>query len=212
MRRWRSLFGAGESSDDRLARIGSQRWVVIDLETSGLDPARDTLLAIGGVAVSAQRVRVDDSFEQVVRPAQTSDRANILVHGIGEGMQRAGSEPALACSAFLQWCAGAPLVAFHASFDRAFLARALAGLPGRASRLDWLDLAALAPALNPRVRAHALDEWLDHFGLEASQRHHASADAFATAMLFVRLMAQVPPMERDLQGLQRLARAQRWAG
>jgi DNA polymerase-3 subunit epsilon len=212
MRGWRRLFGAGEPSDDRLARIASQRWVVVDLETSGLDPARDTVLAIGGAAVCAQRVRVEDSFERVVRPAHPSDRANILVHGIGEGMQRAGTDPALACGDFLRWCAGAPLVAFHASFDRAFLTRALARLPGRSPRLDWLDLAALAPALNPRVRAHALDEWLDHFGLEAGQRHHASADAFATAMLFVRLMAQVPPRERDLDGLQRLARAQRWAG
>ena len=209
---WRTFLGTGEPPEARLARIAAQRWVVVDVETGGLDPASDPLLAIGAVAVRDGRIDVDDSLESVVRPAAPSDRANVLIHGIGHGAQREGLDPAQACRTFLDWAGDAPRVAFHASFDRAVLARAVRSALGERGEARWLDLAALAPALNPNVRAKALDEWLAHFGLVVAQRHHASADAFATAMLFLRLLAQVPPGERGVESLQRLARAQRWAG
>ena len=195
-----------------MRRIDDQRWVVLDVETSGLDQRNDRLLSIGAVAVRGRRVSVEDSFERVVRPAIASDRPNILIHGIGVQAQREGIDPRQACSEFLDYAGAAPLVGFHASFDRAFLTRTVRIHLGRTLSADWLDLAALAPALNPGLRAKALDEWLDHFGIVVTQRHHASADAFATAMLFLRLLAQVPAGERDLGGLQRLARAQRFAG
>jgi len=211
--RWlRTFLGRAEPVDDRIRRIEAQRWVVLDVETSGLDQHRDELLAIGAVAVRQRRVVVDDSFERIVRPPRASGRANILVHGIGAQAQLDGDDPKEACRGFLDWAGPAPLVGFHVSFDRAFLARSARFYLGLTLNADWLDLAALAPALNPGVRAKALDEWLDHFGLQATQRHHASADAFATAMLFLRLLSQVPATERDLPGLQRLALAQRWAG
>ncbi len=212
MRWWRTFLGRGEAPEARLARIAAQRWVVLDVETGGLDVERDPLLAIGAVAVRDGRIDVDDSFESLVRPPAPSHRANVLIHGIGHGAQRDGVEPAAACRAFLDWAGDAPMVAFHAAFDRGVLARAVRGALG--ARLDarWLDLAALAPALNPDLRAKALDEWLEHFRLSVDQRHHASADAFATAMLFLRLLAQVPPAERGVESLQQLARAERWAG
>jgi DNA polymerase-3 subunit epsilon len=211
--RWlRGLLGGGDSAAERAARIAAQRWVVLDVETSGLDPERDVLLAIGAVAVRDGRIDVDDSFETVVRPPRTSERGNILIHGIGEGAQREGAEPAQACRAFLDWAGDAPLVAFHAAFDRGFLVRAVRAHLGGKLAATWLDLAGLAPALNPGVRAKALDDWLAHFALPVDQRHHASADAFATAMLFLRLLGQVPPGDRDVATLRGLERSQRWSG
>lgn len=211
--RWLQTFlGRAERVEDRLRRIDDQRWVVLDVETSGLDQRTDRLLSIGAVAVRGRRVSIEDSFERVVRPATASDRSNILIHGIGVQAQRDGVDPRRACGEFLDYAGTAPLVGFHAAFDRAFLTRTVRTHLGRTLSADWLDLAALAPALNPGLRAKALDEWLDHFGIVVTQRHHASADAFATAMLFVRLLAQVPAGERDPGGLQRLALAQRFAG
>jgi len=211
--RWLKTFlGVAETVDERARRIAALRWVVVDVETSGLDQQADALLAIGAVAVRERRVVVADSFETVMRQQSASTRSNILIHGIGERAQREGVEPREAIGAFLDYAGPAPLVGFHASFDRAFLARSVRFHLGLTLNADWLDLAALAPALNPTVRAKALDEWLDHFGLSVTQRHDASADAFATAALFLRLLAQQPPGERDFRSLQRLALAQRFAG
>jgi DNA polymerase-3 subunit epsilon len=188
------------------------RWVVVDVETSGLDQAADRLLSIGAVAVRDGAIAVTDSLEVVIRQERASARANILLHGIGAGAQLSGTDPAQACRDFLDYAGNSPLVGFHSGFDRAFLARAARLYLGLPLNADWIDLAALAPALNPGVRAKALDEWLAHFGIQVEQRHDASADAFATAMLLLRLLKQVPPAQRHFRHLQKLSLSGRWAG
>jgi len=186
------------------------RWVVVDVETSGLDKACDVVLAIGAVAVHGEHVSVADSFEVLVRPERTSARENILVHGIGEEAQRGGLPPRSACRMFVDYVGTAPLVAFHAAFDRGFLVRAVKTYAEVPLDNPWLDLAELAPVLHPQVKANGLDEWLRHFGIAVDQRHHASSDAFATAMLFLRLMAAIAPPERDPAKVLRLAAQARW--
>lgn len=189
---------------------GTQRWVVLDVETSGLDTGTDALLAIGAVAVHGDRIAIADSFETLVRPERASSRDNILLHGIGEQAQLEAVDPGQACRALSDYAGDAPLVAFHASFDRAFLRRATKAGLGRALGNRWLDLAELAPALYPDVKARALDDWLGHFGIAVDQRHHASSDALATATLFIRLLAAIPPAQRGEASVRRIAAAAKW--
>lgn len=193
------------------------RWVVIDVETSGLDPARDRVLAIGAVAVHAgpapgspARIVLADSLELRLAQQAPSSRANILVHGIGEQAQRDGLEPAQAAQQLLAFVAGAPLVAFHAAFDRAFLTRELKRCGSASLPRAWVDVAQLAPVVHPEVRARALDDWLGHFELLTEARHDACADALVTAMLFVRLLAQLPDGERDPASVMRVCSGARW--
>jgi DNA polymerase-3 subunit epsilon len=65
--------------------------------------------------------------------------------------------------------------------------------------------------MHPQVRAHALDEWLEHFGIECLARHEAVADTLATAELWLLLW---PALQRaGVRGsaaAQALARNQRW--
>lgn len=186
------------------------RWVVVDVETSGLDKASDVVLAIGAVAVRGDRIEVADSFEVLVKPERTSARENILVHGIGEEAQRGGLPPQRACEMFVDYIGTAPLVAFHAAFDRGFLSRAVKTYAEVPLDNAWLDLAELAPVLHPEVRAKALDEWLRHFDIAVDQRHHASSDALATAMLFLRLLARIDPSSRTPAEVRALAAQVRW--
>lgn len=197
-------------------RADPARWVVIDVESTGLDPTRDRLVAIAGVALhfveGVPRVMADDSFEAVVQGAGRSfDRANILVHGVGVGAQGRGLAPARALQAFGIWAGPALRVGFHVDFDRALIERAwrLAALPP--ARAGWLDLAALAAATHPAVRARALDDWLEHFGIPCLARHEAVADTLATAELLLRLW---PALRRagvsDDATAQAMARNRRW--
>jgi DNA polymerase-3 subunit epsilon len=199
-----------------------RRWVFLDVETSGLDARRDRLIAVAAVAVHwvpvasvlEPRIAIGDSFEAVLRDEHAPvDKANILVHGIGVGTRRLGVEPRLALTSFEQWAGDAPLVAFHAAFDQAMLGRAMHAVLGRKLGNEWLDLAPLASVLLPDVKAQALDDWLDHFGLRCAARHQAAADTLVTAELFLRLW---PILRRQagaapaLQGARRLAAQKRW--
>jgi DNA polymerase-3 subunit epsilon len=192
------------------------RWVVIDTETSGLDPQRDALLAIGAVVVQSDGIVLNDSFEVVLRSDAPGDTANVVVHGIGRDAQAGGVPPPDALAAFERWRAGAPCVGFHAEFDRAVLRRALRASGIDASESGWLDVAPLAAALLPEAHrrgVRSLDEWLETLGIRCELRHNAAADALATAELLLRLRAIAARQgSTGFAALARTARQHQWLG
>lgn len=196
------------------ASAQAQRWVVVDVETSGFDPAQDGLISIGAVAMRSDgRVMPAESFEIIYRQARASTRDNILVHGIGVQAQRDGVDPPTATRAFLDFVGVSPILAFHAPFDRGFLARAVKIFVNQPFDNPWLDLAELAPALDPKAGLKSLDEWLRRYAIVVTERHSAAADAFATALLASRLLHEGRRQGvSDFKGLQKLARAARWVG
>ena len=205
--RW---FGAA-----RVLPLRAARWVVVDCETSGLDAARDRLLAVGAVAVRGGRIELGETFSVLLRQEQASDPANILVHGIGGEAQLGGRPAGDALREFSAFLGDGLPVAYHAPFDEAVLGRAMAPQAGIQAPRDWLDLAQLAPALYPgpdRAR-RALDDWLAEFGIACPQRHDALADAYATAHLLLVLLAEAERQGADtVNRLRRLEHSGRWIG
>jgi len=195
------------------AAAEGQRLVVVDVETSGLDPRRDRLLAIGAVAVDHGAIRFDDSFEIILRQAAPSANDNILVHGIDGSTQCSGVDPAEALLGFLAYAAKSPLIGFHAAFDRVAIERAMRSALGAVPANSWLDLATAAPAFFPEHadRAHALDDWTRLFGIDNHARHNALADAYATAQLLLIVMARAAGSSgRRWRDLMAASNAQRW--
>ena len=64
----------------------------------------------------------------------------------------------------------------------------------------------LLPALFPGTQCRTLDDWLDHFGLAGAERHHAVADAFASAQLMQIALAAADRHDMDDVGLRGAAR------
>jgi len=190
---------------------------VVDCETSGLDPARDRLLALGAVAVRSGKIELADSFSAVLRQESASGADNILVHGIGGEAQRSGRPAAEALREFAAFLGDGLPVAFHAPFDDAILRRAMSAVAGLSPPRRWLDLAQLAPALFPGPAAGAsraarsLDDWLGEFGIACAQRHDALGDALATAELFLVLLAEAERQRvTTVGGLRGLERSGKW--
>lgn len=197
------------------------RWVVLDVETSGLDPQACDLLAVAALAVHIDergraRIVIGDSFEAVLRREPAGiDRSNILLHGIGVAAQRAGGAPREVLQAFAAWVADAPLLGFHVAFDRRVIERQLKilGLPALAPR--WLDIEPLAAVLRHDVRARSLDEWMAALGVHCATRHRAASDALATAELLLKLWTLLAKESPDaarggFDAAQRLAAGRRW--
>lgn len=188
------------------------RWVVLDCETSGLDPRRDRLISVAAVPVERDRIRISQAFHAFIRQAAPSARDNILVHGIGGEAQLAGGPADEALRELVDFIGTATPVAFHAPFDAEILRRAMSHFDLKAPS-RWLDAARLAPALFPAPAAarRALDDWLEKFSIDCPQRHDALADAFATAQLLLVLLAEARRQGVDtLRALIALSRATRW--
>ncbi|PWB54383.1 MAG: DNA polymerase III subunit epsilon [Nitrosomonadales bacterium] len=205
---WRALPEALAS-----AELEAARFVVVDVETSGLNLSRDWLIAIGAVAVRGGRIEVGDSFEVVLQQETASNKDNILIHGIGGSAQTGGMPPQEALLAFLEFLGKDPLVAFHVTFDETMIKRAMKQFLGLDFRHPWLDLAYVMPGLNPPLarKYRALDHWLGHFHIHNYARHNAMADALCTAQLLLIAMEQARRQRiSHFRGMMDLEKAQRW--
>jgi DNA polymerase-3 subunit epsilon len=191
--------------------LAQAEFVVVDVETTGLDPRKDRLLAIGAVRVRHERLCLGEHYQVGLRHTGTGRRDTILIHGIGPAAQAAGVAPAVALGEFVRFIGDATLVAYHAPFDRAVLERALRQELGVRLRNPWLDLAMLAPALHPHAELDrsGLDIWLDRFGLREGVRHRAIDDALVTGELFLMLLRRARASGiTTVEALRATARAQ----
>ena len=216
---WRSWWRprAGRSGGTRPG-LALERWVVVDVETTGLDASRDRLLAIAalGLRVDWASQRLDivlgDSFEVVLQQTGPTDRANILLHGIGSQRQSEGMAPAQALQAFVDFVHSAPLMAFHSAFDATMLQRHHKRHLGSGLDNPWVDIADLCAVTHPEVRATSLDGWMAHFGIPCLARHQASADALVEGELLLRLWPRVLPECARWGDVVKLAGRRRWLG
>lgn len=191
----------------------SQRYIVIDVETSGLNMKKDRLISIGALALVDGRLDFNDAFQVVLRQDQVSTHENILIHGIGGSAQSEGVEPAEALLAFIDYIGKAPLVAYHAFFDQAMIDKAMKEYLGVTLGQTWIDLAWVLPDLFPfRTDARVpLDDWLTYFRIENILRHNAVSDAYATAKLLQVAISRGGHKGADSPaGFLKIEKARRW--
>ena len=174
------------------SNLRGQRWVVLDLETSGLNLQRDVVLSIGAVVIEDGAIDLSQQFERTLLRSDHKISPSVLIHGLGPSAIAAGSEPAQALLDFMEFAAGSPLLAFHAGFDQHMLCRALKESLDYRLPQRFIDVAEMAPLLCPQanLRNAGLDDWVAHFGLQVAARHHASADALVTAELALILFSR----------------------
>ena len=189
LQRRKQLLPAAAASE---LPLHQQRWVVLDLETSGLNTNRDLVLSIGAIVIEDGAIDFGQQFECTLQRDAQPANDSVLIHGLGPSAIAAGVAPAdglLACMEFIGAC---PVLAFHAPFDQRMLSRALNDSLGYKLQHLFIDLADVAPLLYPDagIRKGGLDDWVRYCGLHVQERHNASADALVTAELALILFSQ----------------------
>jgi DNA polymerase-3 subunit epsilon len=188
--RYRKCFDATWSDDTLIDQV---RFVVLDTETTGLNPLTDRIITIGAVAVQNGDILLEDSFEALLRVTQNS--SSVTVHGVTRDESRMGMEEPEALERFLEYLGDGVIVGHHighdiATFDEACNRHWGFRLQNRA--VDTMNLAlhfdkAGAFSDQPPIKRFTLDALCDAFGVIPHDRHTASGDAFMTALVFLRL-------------------------
>jgi len=189
--RYRAATAALVDGDAALDGI---RFVVLDCETTGLDPATDRIITIGAVGVINGEIRLDDTFERLVRIDENTSA--VTVHGVTRDESRAGVDEAEALAAFLDYVGDGIIVGHHIGHDIGTLNAGYARHWGTRlvnRDLDTMDLTLLlerdgAFSGRPAIRHFTLDALCEMFGVVPHDRHTASGDAFITAQIFLRLL------------------------
>jgi DNA polymerase-3 subunit epsilon len=174
--------------------VRSVRFVVLDSETTGLDSRRDRIITIGAVAVEDNEIRLDDSFEALLKVAVNTSA--VTVHGITREESARGMDEPEALERFLAYLRDGVIVGHHIAHDVECFNVALERHFGFRMRNLSLDTMALtlhlerdgAFAGGEPISQFSLDALCERFGVVPHDRHTAPGDAFLTAQVFLRLL------------------------
>lgn len=167
-------------------------WVALDLETTGLDPAHDEILAIAAVPGEGNRVKLRQRLDLLVRSDSSRITQAIRHHRLRPDDVAGGVPLEQALDQLLTLIGNRPLVGYCIGFDIAMLDRAMRsrfgfGLPNR--RIDvQREFAAwqrrIRPDVEPDLRFEAIAASL---GVPMADRHTALGDAGTAALMHIRL-------------------------
>jgi DNA polymerase-3 subunit epsilon len=189
---YKQAFAATWSDDTPWPQV---RFVVLDSETTGFSPVLDRILTIGAVVVQDGEIRLDDSFDALLKV--TGDVGPVDVHGVTPDRSERGYDEAEALERFLGYLRDGVIVGHHIGHDVSMLDAGLERMGTDVRLLNRaLDTADLTLFLNQdgafagrTLPGHlSLDTLADLFGVIPHDRHTASGDAFITALVFLRLL------------------------
>jgi DNA polymerase III subunit epsilon len=163
------------------------RFVVIDVETSGLSARRDRILQIAAVELDTNGSVVNE-WSSFVRP-RFGRVGPTHVHGLTSASLRSAPAFRVVAPELAQQLEGAVVVGHNIDFDWAFVRRSMrrARVPlAPTARLCTLDLSR---SLDPdRLMSHKLADVCTRFHVVLDNAHDARADARATAEILGRLL------------------------
>jgi DNA polymerase-3 subunit epsilon len=192
-------------------------YTVLDLETTGLDPLRDAIVAAGGLRVLDGRAAAATAFRLLARPDREVPAEAIRLHGLLPGELAAAPPLAEQLATLLDRTVGDVLVVHVAQVDHAFLDAAMRRTWGCPLNATVLDTARLAAALHRRLRlarppgrrpsaSGRLADLARAYGLPVHPQHDPLHDALTTAQLFLALATRLERHgHRTLGALRRLA-------
>ena len=161
------------------------RFVVFDIETTGLDPMRDGITEIGAVLV--ENGEVTDRFHTLVNPEMPIPENIVELTGITDEMVKDCPTASQVIPAFLDFAKDAVLVAHNASFDMGFIHQKAAS-HGMTVKNKVLDTLAVTRRLFPRLKTHKLSAVAQHLNIDMERAHRAVDDALAAAKIFIKCM------------------------
>jgi DNA polymerase III epsilon subunit-like protein len=159
--------------------IRSERFVFVDVETTGIDAKTNAVVEVACQLVDGGRLVA--TFESLVDPGRPIPPFVTGIHGIDDAMVRGKPTLGEIVPTVLRLADGAVVVAHNAAFDRRFLT-CLAGHP---SACSW----RLASRVVPEAPNHKNQTLRAFFGvrdphLHGRRPHRALADVIVTRHVF----------------------------
>lgn len=165
--------------------------IVIDTETTGLDPAKARVVQIAAVRLSVGRLAEQSAFSRLVRPGEAIPAAATRVHGIDDAMVADAASFVDLWGEFEAYARDTVLIGHSIGFDIAVLKRECARIGAAWQPGTFLDVALLAQVAEPNLPGYSLESLAAWLGIEIVGRHSALGDAVATARIFLALIPRL---------------------
>lgn len=166
-------------------------FVVVDLETTGLDVRRDRIVQIGAVRMRGARIAQEETFSTRVDPQMPIPALASRIHGLCDADVAGAPTIAEALPQLLAFLGDQIVIGHAVGFDLAVLRHEAARVGA-----DWrepraLDVGLLAAALDSKRVDPSLDDLARALDIPLEGRNTALGDAIATAQVFAGLFPEL---------------------
>jgi len=157
-------------------------YVVLDIETTGLDPLYDEIIELSAIRV-VDDVQVD-SFSSLVKPINSIDDFITGLTGITNDMVSKAPSIEDILPQFCEFVGGNVIVGHNVNFDINFIYDNLMECSNKAFENEFIDLLRIARRTLPELKNHKLKTLSEHFEVDTTGAHRGMKDCNMTNECF----------------------------
>lgn len=168
----------------------STRYVILNTETTGLNPKKDVILSFGAIAVVNDIIRVGDNFEVVILQYKYLHDNGLSNEFLVESKLSKLAEPQ-AIQSLVDYIGNAVLVGHRIHFDIEMINDALEKMECGKLKNEALDVEIMHQKLMDITKSFSLEDLIKQYKIPQSERNSASEDAYSIALLFLKLKSRL---------------------
>ncbi len=175
--------------DEVRARPEFTRFVAIDIETTGLNPAEGEIIELGAVRFIDQDEV--ETYHSLVKPDHGLPERNRRLTGIEPSMLESARDSKSALEDFVEFIGDDLLISHNAPFDRKFIQHHLGEQGHDPIENPMLCTLHLSAIVNPEAVSLQLGNLARMWKIEIIDPHRALQDARMAGRLFIKLMNDI---------------------
>ena len=172
--------------------VKNDEYIVLDTETTGLNPKKDEILSIGAVRIKNNKILTSQSFEIFIKPSNKISAKSITIHQIRDHDLKDAVDINEALEELLYFISNLPIVGYYISFDINILNTYLKRYIGSTLHNEKIELSSM---YYKRYKKHSAHEFVDlkfdtiieKLDIPKLSKHDALNDAIMSAMMFLKL-------------------------
>lgn len=180
------MASRGKSGAKTAAGFCTETYVVLDLETTGLDAACDEIIEIGAILV--ERGEVVEKLQTLVRCREPLSRTVTELTGITDSVLLASGVSLLNAVHDLRvFAEDIPFVCHNAAFEQSFLAAACKSIGVEPFENRFIDTLKMSRLLLPNMGDYKLSTLAERLGVQCATLHRAPEDCEVTYRIYTKL-------------------------
>ncbi|MGV9002852.1 3'-5' exonuclease [Flavobacterium sp.] len=169
----------------------SNRYVILNTETSGLNPKKDVILSFGAIGIENEIIKVSDSLELVILQYKYLHDNGLSNEYIIESKFPKYAE-SNAIEELIKYIGNATLVGHRIHLDIEMINEVLEKMECGKIKNEALDIEIMHQKVYDEVnKPHSLEELLQSYKIPVYERNSTLEDAYSMALLFLKLKSKL---------------------
>jgi DNA polymerase III subunit epsilon len=173
------------------SKTKTKRYVILNTETSGLNPKKDVILSFGAIGIENDIIKVNDALELVILQYKYLHDNGLSNEFIIESSLPKFAEPT-GIEEFINYIGNATLVGHRIHFDIEMINEALDRIDCGKIKNEALDIEIMHQKLYEEInKPYSLDDLVKTYKIPVSEKNFALDDAYSMALLFLKLKSRL---------------------